>query len=247
MPFSYVQACDRGAWHLKLRKRDGSDSVPLLIPFKCHSWRHAGECRDWCGACDFVRVSQAIDTRNDWSYMVLTYPARQWPRNRLDKLFRFGVVSWGRLFKRLKRDMGEMSYNQTWEVHQSRYPHCNILIGNKTLQDRARLSMSGNRIWKEQWLEPAQKACGFGGVSYLGSMRNPNAMAGYLVKLARELTGASVKGQLPLNAPMHFRRLRASRGLLPPRRSSKEYTGELVRLPLPEYNSDDPNRLSPLG
>jgi hypothetical protein len=41
-------------------------------------------------------------------------------------------------------------------------------------------------------------------------------MAGYLVKLARELVGADNKSQIPWDAPPHFRRLRATRGLLPP-------------------------------
>lgn len=234
MPFGYVRACQEQAWHLRLTKRDGSEPVPLLLPYKCHSWRHAGECREWCGACDFTRVSEAIELRNDWSYMVLTYPQRDWPRSRMRALFKFGVVAWSRLRKRIVRDMGPIVYVQTWEVHQSLYPHCNILIGNKLLQDRAKAYMRGNRVWKETWLEPALVECGFGSVSYLATMRNPNAMAGYLIKLAKELTGGSVKNQLPLNAPMHFRRLRASRGLLPPRASSPDYTGGIVRARLPE-------------
>jgi len=242
----YIHACERQAWHLELVRRDGSNPVPLRVRYRCHSWRHAGECRQWCGACDFARVTEAIELRNDWSYLVLTYPARDWPRSRLHELFRFGVVAWSRLRKRLVRDMGPIAYIQTWEVHQSLYPHCNILIGNKNLQDRAKLYARGNTIWKREWLEPALVECGFGSVSYLASMRNANAMAGYLVKLANELTGAAIKSQLPLNAPRHFRRLRASKGLLPPRAASPDYTGKIVRSPLPEYNPTVPNAVSPL-
>jgi hypothetical protein len=63
-------------------------------------------------------------------------------------------------------------------------------------------------------------------------MREANAMAGYLVKLARELTGAAVKDQVPVNAPSHFRRLRASQGLLPPPYKNPEITGALHLEPL---------------
>jgi hypothetical protein len=57
-------------------------------------------------------------------------------------------------------------------------------------------------------------------------------MAGYLVKLAKELTGAQAKkgDQAPLHAPRHFRRIRASRGLLPAQaKGAGEWTGALVR------------------
>jgi hypothetical protein len=45
------------------------------------------------------------------------------------------------------------------------------------------------------------------------------SMAAYLVKVAHEFSSSRFKvgDQRPLGAPRHFRRLRASRGLLPPR------------------------------
>jgi hypothetical protein len=64
-------------------------------------------------------------------------------------------------------------------------------------------------------------------------------MAGYLVKLTRELTGAGPKNQIPVNAPRHFRRLRASKGLLPPRKKNDHVTGALVKIPIDELEIDD--------
>lgn len=64
-------------------------------------------------------------------------------------------------------------------------------------------------------------------------------MAGYLVKLARELTGSARKDQVPVDAPSHFRRLRASRGLLPAAfTGSGEYTGEMRQKPKEQVECD---------
>jgi len=58
-----------------------------------------------------------------------------------------------------------------------------------------------------------------------------SGMAGYLTKLSRELVDANGKGQIPYDAPPHFRRLRASRGVLPKPHKSN-LTGWLVTLPM---------------
>ena len=72
-------------------------------------------------------------------------------------------------------------------------------------------------------------------------------MAGYLTKLARELTGAGVKSQVPVNAPRHFRRIRASAKLLPPRKKNPDITGILHKMPLPsadgEIRNDSPKKI----
>lgn len=73
-------------------------------------------------------------------------------------------------------------------------------------------------------------AVGFGFRTWVEPLR-PGAeltLAGYLTKLSRELTGAGFKDQVPVNAPPHFRRLRASRKLLPKPFHRKGWTGILV-------------------
>lgn len=73
---------------------------------------------------------------------------------------------------------------------------------------------------------------GFGDHIWLEPVQDPDAVAGYLVKLSKELVGADQKSQVPdEEAPKHFRRLRSSRGLLPPVIKHPEYTGELRKMP----------------
>jgi hypothetical protein len=72
------------------------------------------------------------------------------------------------------------------------------------------------------------------------------AIAGYLTKLSRELTGAGPKGQIPIDAPRHFRRLRASRKTLPPRRKS-DWTGRLVFSSIGPYLELDRRRQAAAG
>jgi len=161
---------------------------------------------------------------------VFTYPAGDW-RKQINKLFRFGVVSWSRLRKRIIHEFGPIQYIQTWEVHKSGVPHVNVVISNQSIFESARWNL---RALKRDWLEPAVVGSGFGKISYMRPIYDKSGMAGYLTKLCRELTGATVKDQVPVNAPPHFRRLRASRGLLAPRHKQTSYTGRIVQSPLPQ-------------
>src|SRR5207248_2094607 len=129
---------------------------------------------------------------------------------------------------------GPFAYVQTWEQHRTGAPHVNVLIGNEAL------SMAALDDWKavrRHWLKPNAVGCGFGPVLWVEPMRSAGAMAGYLVKLARELTGAEHKGQTPVDAPRNFRRLRASHGLLPPPYKDESLTGILHKCPV-QKNAD---------
>lgn len=242
----YVDACRRQLWHLQTWDKSGDRSTAKRIPFRCRSWRHEGECREWCGACDFVRCSEAIASRKYWSLLTLTFPHRRWNRNRMEVLFRFGYTAWSRLRKRLERECGKINYIQTWEIHKSKYPHCHTVISNENVHRHAEACDLWERVygnvgepWKRNWLEPKVEKCGFGTICHLAPVRGGAEMAGYLVKLARELTGAGVKNQIPVNAPRHFRRLRASKGLLPKRHKNEHVTGALVKMPIDELEIDD--------
>ena len=245
-PKGYIQACKEGAWHLQVWDKAGDRTSAKRIPFRCRSWRHEGACREWCGACDFVRCSEAIASRQHWSFLTLTFKHREWKRHRLDLLFRFGYYAWSALRKRLYRECGRIWYIQTWEIHKSQYPHCHVAISNENVRrhaDECYLweSVYGNVAtpWKRNWLEPAVEQVGFGNVCDLRPIWDGSGVAGYLAKLARELTGAGTKHQVPINAPRHFRRLRASKGLLPKRLKDEHITGALVKLPIDELEIDD--------
>jgi hypothetical protein len=72
--------------------------------------------------------------------------------------------------------------------------------------------------WR-RWLAVAAPAAGFGRRVWVEIVDSREAVAAYLVKVAEEFSRSSFKAgdQRPLGAPPHFRRLRASRGLLGPR------------------------------
>lgn len=223
----YVQACRAGSWHLKLWPKETGKAV--LIPYCCCSWRHEGHCRHAKGALDFCRIRDAIKTRKDWTYLVLTFDPAFWPS--AWQQCKQGVVLWSRLRKRLTREFGPIQYVQTWECHKSGLMHVNVLVGNKKLH--ALCSNGGWREFRQRWLKPAAVEVGFGFVCWVEPMRKKGGMAGYLVKLARELTGGGKDYQIPVDSPRHFRRLRASRGLLPPVETTGEWSGFLVSGPIP--------------
>jgi hypothetical protein len=95
------------------------------------------------------------------------------------------------------------------------------------------------------WIGAHATESGWGRMSTGERARDAGALAGYVVKLAGEAdktadaidrgcagatTGEVVKlSQLPMNAPVRFRRLRAGKGFLKPRNKNKDITGTLVR------------------
>lgn len=222
-----VEACESGAWHLHLWHPGDPGKTQMRVPFRCRSWRHAGPCREWKGAQDFVRVAEALTTLEHWSYLVLTFKQRDWPRE-WDQA-RAGVVCWSKLRKRAIREFGPLQYVQTWERHARRGFHVNLAVSSKAIFDVC-CQLSKATAW--QWLRSNAEACGFGYVCYAEPLRADSAaLAGYLTKLSRELTGAGPKNQVPTQAPPHFRRLRASRSLLP-RVHKSDYTGRLYQCPV---------------
>lgn len=182
----------------------------------------------WKGAQDWTRVRDAIATRKDWVYVVLTFAQGDWPN--WFAQYREACPIWSKLRQRILRKYGKFDYIQTWERHAKKGIHCNLLIGNKPLW---RAVKRNRRHWQWNVLRPMVRQCGFGKVTWVKAYKEntANAMAGYLTKLARELVGAGSKGQIPFDAPPHFRRLRASRGLLEPAHKS-DMTGWLSFTPL---------------
>jgi len=219
----YVTACQKCAWTLETWRKDG-EGERAAYPFRCRSWRHEGDCRLWRGAQDFQRIKQAIYSRRHWCHVVLTY-LQPCPEP-TDRDFRNGVVWWSRLRKRLVERYGEIKYIQTWERHESGWPHIHLAISNQDIYEMSELDRESNF---RDLFQVMAYSCGFGYVGTCDRLRGRKAMAGYLVKLAQELTGSGVKDQTPTNAPRHFRRIRASVRLLPPILKNEDFTGELLR------------------
>lgn len=135
------------------------------------------------------------------------------------------MIHWSKLRKRLTRHFGDIKYIQTWEVHKSGYPHVHIAISNVKIY--LECEKDAIRNFHRLMMEDAV-ACGFGRIGWLEPIRDEVAMAGYLGKLARELTGEKGNYQVPVDAPSRFRRLRASVRLLPPPIKNPDMTGCLL-------------------
>jgi hypothetical protein len=241
----YTDACEDGQWHLHIwpiGEEHGPETQCQRIPFTCRSWRHEGECRKWRGALDFWRIKEAIKKRKDWVYIVLTFHQGN-DYQRWQTYFKAGKA-WDILRKRITRKYGKLAYVQTWERHVRGGCHVNLLLGNALIAQDVELDW---KTWRACFLRPNAVGSGFGYICWVERLdENYNAMAGYLTKLANELTGAGIKNQVPVDAPPHFRRIRASRGLLPPP-PEKIFTGQLVKIPLPEYNYSQAEHLQPCG
>lgn len=226
----YVEACRNKSWHLMLTEECIDDARPVV--YRCRSWRHNGECCQWKGAQDFVRVKEGIESRGCWVYAVLTFAQNEWWDWR--EQYTLSYPMWSQMRLRLTRRYGPIAYIQTWERHVKQGIHVNLLISNRDIWER---TMFGCDEWLQLFLRPSAIALGFGPRCWAEHMRDNSteSMAGYLTKLARELVGAGNKGQVPYDAPPHFRRLRASRGVLPPVHKS-DLTGWLVQTPMDNIN-----------
>jgi hypothetical protein len=128
--------------------------------------------------------------------------------------------------------MGWGSFKSRWvqvvESHKSGWPHVNLMIHNAGLakylaDEQAARKANGqselaSRLLSEELLGHAIES-GWGQRSTAEAVKNREAMAGYLTKLAsqaHEHIGELAKiTQAPTNAPHKFRRLRSGKGFLP--------------------------------
>lgn len=231
----YVSACEHGSWHLMLHKKGEPETV-RPYRFRCRSWRHKGECSKWRAAQDWTRIRDAMGRLDCWVYVVLTFKQSEWWDWRAQ--YQLACPYWSLMRKRLTREYGRIHYIQTWERHRKQGLHVNLLIGNEGIWYDCERNADE---WQDDILRPMCLDIGFGQRTFAQCLRtdSEDQMAGYLTKLADELVGADNKCQVPFDAPPHFRRLRASRGLLDPPHKS-DMTGYLVFHPDGEIGWKDP-------
>ena len=246
---SSVEACELERWHLMVWPTGGEAvGQPIRRPFLCGSWR-CRRCAAWRGAVDFRRCAAGVSSRPWWLYCVLTFDPKGFAGP--FEAFKEAGRCWDdHLREALRHKAGKVAYLQTWEATKGGWPHVNLMLSGDGLREvveaegvervehrgRARAGLRGCLFPKgfRRWLRGAAMRAGFGPVAWAEvlSPGSGDAMAGYLVKLAKELTGAKMKkgDQSPLHAPKHFRRIRASRGILPPaHKGTGEWTGALAR------------------
>jgi hypothetical protein len=142
------------------------------------------------------------------------------------------------------RSKQDLVYVQTWEQHKDGWPHVHALVWSKAMASDVRRRGSYSRdvrgalrpIWRwvAQVARPAAISSGFGPILDVQfPEKERGALAGYLVKIAAELTGCAKKDQTPVLAPKGFRRIRSTPKFLEPARISKhEFTAELLLAPV---------------
>jgi hypothetical protein len=236
---SYVRACHEEAWSLALWRRDGQ---PLdeagawwrTVGYRCKSWRHAGDCGRQRAAEDVRRIQAGLahERVEDLVYLVATWDQARFGGD-YAAAYRGILRCWSRLRKRLIREWGALRYVAVVERHASGFPHLNVILINPRLGSACR--GDGWKAVRSGWLREALVDCDFGPISWLEPVRSRAAISTYVAKLAGEIGKAS---QVPLEAPPHFRRLRASRGLLPPPPSpSADLTGRFIKLACKEIDT----------
>jgi len=230
-----VQACESSRWTLLSFPVGGEGrgaGTVKAVRFKCRSWR-CRRCAWEVQREDFRRVELAASSSTWWLYVVLTFDPAAWSNPW--EAYRGASRLWDkRLRQRLEHGWGRMTYLQTWERTRRGWPHMNLLLRSDELEGHVR-GLKNRHRWIDEgghgagrlahwtpwrrWLASAAPACGFGRRVWVEVVDSPESMAAYLVKVAEEFSRSQFKAgdQRPLGAPRHFRRMRASRGLLPPR------------------------------
>ncbi len=230
-----VQACENSRWTLLSFPEQGEErgyGQVRACKFKCRSWR-CRRCAWEVQREDYRRVEHAATRHPWWLYVVLTFDPAAWPHPWA--AYQGASRLWDkRLRRRLEREYGRLQYVQTWERTRRGWPHVNLLLRSDALEERVR-AMRNRHRWIEEgghgrgrmahwtpWrreLAVAAPASGFGRRVWVEVVDSAESMAAYLVKVAEEFSRSQFKAgdQRPLGAPRHFRRMRASRGLLPAR------------------------------
>ena len=178
------------------------------------------------GAQDYERVRKAMEAHQNWVHITLTFEDHKTVS--AYKRYKEGFLHWSVLRKRIIREFGPIRYIQTWERHKSGIPHCHLAVSNFYMYHEATGSSLTN--WWRMLRQDAM-ATGFGRRGWLEPLRPGHHFGAYLTKLANELIGAGTKDQVPENAPPHFRRIRATQGLLSPPDKDPDLTGRLFFCP----------------
>jgi hypothetical protein len=230
-------------------------SVRVRIPYRCQSWR-CPVCSIQERHVLFARMHQAIEGYDPagWCLLVLTidregYYSGEKPFHDTHEAYRGLQKMSQRFFEELRREILrhgwpplEKQWVSTVECHRTGWPHMNILIWHPDLANwlreerRARLSESMTQresILVSRWLLDITTRTGWGLQSTAEAARCADTVASYITKLAgdqdRTLGEVAKLSQLPVMAPLRFRRIRSGRHFLPPREKGEGYTGTLIR------------------
>jgi hypothetical protein len=249
-----VTACGKGEWsRFLVNKRDG---LYQFVRFDCGSWR-CQRCAPRVNARQAFRIERAIRgfDLSQVSFVTLTFDRTRF-RNAAEA-WRHAHGAWKRFRDALVYELGigvgrakakaRVLYVQVWEQHASGWPHLHALLISPELGRRVHAAGSYSiphgktgeprPVWRfvRQVLRGLAVGAGFGPICDLQFVdKTRERIAGYLVKVARELTEATGKDQRPLFAPIHFRRLTSTPRLLESLHKESEFTGCIAPFELDE-------------
>lgn len=248
-----VAHCAASTWTFgAVSKRTGDVQ---FWPFRCKSWRCA-RCAPAVNRRDYARIEAALGGVQlaDCLFVTLTFDPAKW--RDMHAAWSAAGSCWKDLRDALAYEYGvgagrgrrkaTIVYVQTWEQHKSGWPHVHALVHCPAIaRDVRRLgsyagkdARSGEERlfwrWGSKVLRPRAVSAGFGHVVDVQFPRKESeALAGYLVKIAAELTGSHAKDQRPVEAPRGFRRLRATPKFLAPiAKASGEWAGAMIAAPI---------------
>jgi hypothetical protein len=225
-----------------------------------------GECSRFERRLTYARIKEAIDrdklSADGWVFLVLTldregtFSGRKRWRD-ADEAFRDLSRMSRKFFEKLRawqRRRGMRPIGREWvavvEAHRSGWPHVNFMVWSPELAEHIeREQESFAEHWQSMGLHPATlppelmglaRASHWGTLSTAERVRSQDRVVNYISKLAGEagqaLSELAKLTQLPRNAPQRFRRLRAGKSWLPPRRKNPDITGSIV---LRKYDKND--------
>lgn len=228
------------------------------VPYQCGSWR-CETCKVYDARVNYARFQEACAplAKEGWCFLTLTVPRTGFSGwEKVDDAYKALSAMTRNFFSRLRRWMirrgwyseheretkGKIRivkkalWSNQWigvaEAHRSGWPHMHFAIWSPELAEYCRDNPTDENLLRGE-LADAAEATGWGARCTLEPARDRDKVASYLMKLsgeAGELQGELAKmTQLPTTAPIRFRRVRAGKNFLPPRRKNPLYTGTLLR------------------
>jgi len=180
------KACSSGTWTVVTYDRADRRN-PSAQRFFCKSWRCDGDCRLWKSAQDFARIKEALQSCSYLTYHVLTFDPKDWGDNEhWYGQYKGSMRCWDLMRKSIVRRWGEIAYVQTWERNKNKGLHCNLVLESEPIWKDLQAS---KYHFRNEW-ESIAVASGFGKINWSEHVRGERGgLAGYLVKLSKELTG----------------------------------------------------------
>ncbi len=245
--YKAVDACHGGWWHLLWGDRETPENWKPC-PFFCGSWRHAGDCARHRSQLDYTRLMEALARYplESVTWGVLTLNPADVEGESLATIYRGLEARWSHLAKTIRRRFGKFEYHASVEAHGSGMPHINLVIVSPAiaaeLRERPATGKHAEDGLAPRWWIELTTQCGFGYRVTLEHVAAAEAVASYVTKMDKgavmvpHVLGAEVvkTSQLPTMAPKRFRRIRSSKGFLPPIKKDPDISGKLVQTPLPE-------------